>query len=66
MIRIDSDTHFTLLEAFADLDPKYAGQGPHVAALPSGHYRIDYSARAPFAPAHIKAAARQRPAEIRF
>jgi aminocarboxymuconate-semialdehyde decarboxylase len=54
MIRIDSDTHFTPLDAFADLDPKYAEQGPRVVALPSGHYRIDYSARAPFVPAHIK------------
>jgi aminocarboxymuconate-semialdehyde decarboxylase len=54
MIRIDSDTHFTPLDAFADLDPKYADQGPRVVALPSGRYRIDYPARAPFVPAHIK------------
>ena len=54
MIRIDSDTHFTPLDAFADLDPKFADQGPRVVALPSGRYRIDYPARAPFVPAHIK------------
>jgi aminocarboxymuconate-semialdehyde decarboxylase len=54
MIRIDSDTHFTPLDAFADLDAKYAEQGPRVVALPSGRYRIDYPARAPFVPAHIK------------
>ena len=54
MIRIDSDTHFTPLDAFADLDSKYAGQGPRVVALPSGRYRIDYPARAPFVPEHIK------------
>jgi len=54
MIRIDSDTHFTPLDAFDDLDPKYADQGPRVVALPSGRYRIDYPARAPFVPAHIK------------
>jgi aminocarboxymuconate-semialdehyde decarboxylase len=54
MIRIDSDTHFTPLDAFADLDPKYTDQGPRLVALPSGHYRIDYPARAPFVPAHIK------------
>ena len=54
MIRIDSDTHFTPLDAFADLDPKYAEQGPRVVALPTGRYRIDYPARAPFVPAHIK------------
>ena len=54
MIRIDSDTHFTPLDAFADLDPKYTEQGPRVVALPSGNYRIDYPARAPFVPEHIK------------
>jgi len=54
MIRIDSDTHFTPLDAFADLDPKYAELGPRVVALPTGRYRIDYPARAPFVPAHIK------------
>lgn len=54
MIRIDSDTHFTPLDAFADLDPKYAESGPRVVELPTGRYRIDYPARAPFVPAHIK------------
>jgi len=54
MIRIDSDTHFTPLDAFADLEPKYVGQGPRLVELPSGHYRIDYPARAPFVPEHIK------------
>jgi aminocarboxymuconate-semialdehyde decarboxylase len=54
MIRIDSDTHFTPLDAFADLDPKYADLGPRLVELPSGRYRIDYPARAPFVPAHIK------------
>jgi len=47
MIRIDSDTHFTPLDAFADLNPKYADQGPRVIALPTGRYRIDYPAPAP-------------------
>ena len=54
MIRIDSDTHFTPLDAFADLDPQYAAVGPRVVALPSGRYRIDYPARAPLVPDHIK------------
>lgn len=54
MIRIDSDTHFTPLDAFADLDPKFAEHGPRVVALPTGRYRIDYPARAPFVPEHIK------------
>ncbi len=54
MVRIDSDTHFTPLDAFADLDAKYAEQGPRVVALPTGRFRIDYPARVPFVPAHIK------------
>ena len=54
MIRIDSDTHFTPLDAFADLDPKYAEQGPRLVESSSGRYRIDYPARAPFVPEHIK------------
>src|SRR5262245_150722 len=54
MIRIDSDTHFTPLDVFTDLDPKYVEQGPRVVELPSGRYRIDYPARAPFVPEHIK------------
>jgi predicted TIM-barrel fold metal-dependent hydrolase len=54
MIRIDSDSHFTPLDAFADLDPQYAEQGPRVVKLPTGRCRIDYPARAPFVPEHIK------------
>ncbi len=54
MVKIDSDTHFTPLDAFADLDPKYSDQGPRVVELPTGRYRIDYPARVPFVPAHIK------------
>ena len=50
MIRIDSDTHFTPLDAFAGLDLKCAEQGPRVVALPTGRYRIDYPARAPYVP----------------
>jgi len=54
MIRIDSDTHFTPLDAFADLDAKYAAEGPRVVELPSGRLRIDYPARVPHVPEHIK------------
>ena len=54
MIRIDSDTHFTPLDAFADLDPRYGAVGPRVVALPTGRYRIDYPARTQFVPNHIK------------
>jgi len=54
MIRIDSDTHFTPLDTFDDLDPKYAEIGPHFVKLPSGNYRVVYKAREPFVPSHIK------------
>lgn len=54
MIRIDSDTHFTPMDAFADVDPKYTEVGPRLVPLPTGRYRFDYPARAPFVPEHIK------------
>jgi aminocarboxymuconate-semialdehyde decarboxylase len=54
MVKIDSDTHFTPLDAFAEVDPKYAEQGPRVVALPNQRYRVDYPARAPRVPEHIK------------
>src|SRR2546428_13489886 len=54
MIRIDSDTHFTPLDAFDDLDPKYAEIGPHFVKLPTGNYSGVYKAREPFVPSHIK------------
>ena len=40
MIRIDSDSHFTPLDAFDEVDPKYADMGPHVLKLPTGRYRV--------------------------
>jgi aminocarboxymuconate-semialdehyde decarboxylase len=54
MIKIDSDTHFTPLDAFAEVDPKYADAGPRLVALPTGRLRVDYPAREPFVPEHIK------------
>jgi len=48
------DTHFTPLDAFDDLDPKYAEIGPHFVKLPTGNYRVVYKAREPFVPSHIK------------
>jgi len=54
MIRIDSDSHFTPLDAFDDLDPKYAETGPHFELLPSGRYKVIHKARDPFVPQHIK------------
>jgi len=54
MVRIDSDSHFTPLDAFAEVDPKYAEIGPRLVKLPEGRYRFVYPAREPFVPEHIK------------
>jgi aminocarboxymuconate-semialdehyde decarboxylase len=54
VIRIDSDTHFTPLDAFDEVDPKYAGSGPRIVELPTGRYRVVYPAREPFVPRHIQ------------
>ena len=54
MIRIDSDSHFTPLDAFDNVDPKYAAMGPHFEHLPSGRFKVIYQARDPFVPSHIK------------
>ena len=42
MIRIDSDSHFTPLDAFNEVDPRYAEIGPHFEILPSGRYKVIY------------------------
>ena len=54
MKRIDSDTYFTPLDAFAKVDPKYRASGPRFVELPNGRYFFDYPARAPLVPQHIK------------
>ena len=54
MVRIDSDTHFTPLDAFADLDPNMPSRVRASSPYRRGRFRIDYPARAPFVPAHIK------------
>jgi len=54
VIRIDSDTHFTPIDAFVEVDSKFADIGPKFVELPDGRYLFDYPARAPFVPAHIK------------
>ena len=54
MIRIDSDSHFTPLDAFVEVDPRYAEIGPHFELLPSGRYKVIYQARDSFVPQHIK------------
>jgi len=40
MIRIDSDSHFTPLDASDEVDPKYADMGAHFLRLPTGRYRV--------------------------
>lgn len=54
MIKIDSDTHFTPRDAFAQVDSKYAEIGPRFVELPNGRYLFDYKAREKFVPQHIK------------
>lgn len=54
MLRIDSDTHFTPLDAFDEVDPKYGDLAPRFVKLPTGRYRIDYKARERYVPEHIK------------
>ena len=54
MLRIDSDTHFTPRDAFAEVDRRYAEVGPHFVHLPGDRLRLDYKAREPFVPQHIK------------
>ena len=45
MIRIDSDSHFTPLDAFDEVDPRYLEIGPHFEILPSGRYKVIYHAK---------------------
>jgi hypothetical protein len=54
MIRIDADSHFTPIDAFAGVDAQHAAIGPKFVELPNGGYLFDYPARAPFVPEHIK------------
>jgi aminocarboxymuconate-semialdehyde decarboxylase len=54
MLRIDSDTHFTPFDAFADVDPHYADIGPHYVELPTGRFRLVYKEREKFVPAHLR------------
>src|SRR3954470_11052666 len=53
-IRIDSDTHFTPLDAFDAVQAQYPELAPRYVKLPNGRYRFDNPARAEFVPAHIK------------
>ncbi len=64
MIRIDSDSHFTPLDAFNAVDPNYGEIGPHFEILPSGRYKVIYQARDSFVPQHLSRCAKkvmQRP-----
>ena len=54
MIRIDSDTHFTPLDAFDAVDTKYAGVAPRYITLPNGRYRSENRSREQFVPEHIR------------
>jgi aminocarboxymuconate-semialdehyde decarboxylase len=54
MIRIDSDSHFTALDAFDAVNAKYAGMAPRYFRLSTGRYRLENRSREKFVPAHIK------------
>lgn len=66
MIRIDSDTHFTPLDAFADLEAKYAEQGPRVVALARWAVSHRLSGTRALCTGAYQTAARERPAQVRF
>ena len=59
MIRIDSDSHFTPLDAFNEIDSRYVEIGPHFEILPSGRYKVIYQARDAFCAATYQAPARK-------
>jgi len=54
MIRIDADTHFTPLDAFDEVDPRYADSAPHFIKLPSGNYLVENKSRAHSIPQHLR------------
>ncbi|HEX9443928.1 MAG TPA: amidohydrolase family protein [Candidatus Binatia bacterium] len=53
-IRIDSDTHFTPLDAFDAVRTEYPDRAPRYVKLPSGRYRLENPAREKLVPAHIQ------------
>jgi aminocarboxymuconate-semialdehyde decarboxylase len=54
MLRIDADSHFTPRDAFDEVGPEFGEMGPRFVELPQGKYRVEYKAREPFVPPHIK------------
>ena len=54
MIRIDSDTHFTPIDAFDSIDSQYADAAPRFVKLSTGRLRVIYPAREASVPEHIK------------
>ncbi len=54
MLKIDTDTHFTPLDAFDEVDPAYADVGPHFVKLPDGKFRIINKSRDQIRPDHLK------------
>ena len=54
MIKIDSDTHFTPRDAYDQIDKKFAVIGPRLVEQANGRLVLEYPARAPFVPEHIK------------
>ena len=60
MIRIDSDTHFTPIDAFDHVDPKYADAAPRLVELPSGRLRVTYPAPGAVCPGSYQTAPLER------
>jgi hypothetical protein len=54
MLKIDSDTHFTPIDAYDEIDPAYAEVGPHFVKLPTGKYLFVNKSREKFTPEHIR------------
>lgn len=54
MLKIDTDTHFTPIDAFNEVDPAFREVGPHFVKLPNDKYRIVNKSRDSIRPDHLK------------
>lgn len=54
MLKIDSDTHFTPIDAFDAINPAYAEVGPRFVKLPDGKVRVANPSRDKIRPEHLR------------
>jgi aminocarboxymuconate-semialdehyde decarboxylase len=54
MLKIDTDTHFTPIDAFDAVDPAYTGIAPHFVKLPDGKVRVVNDSRDKIRPEHLR------------